>query len=223
MTHSTLPEATSDLQPASVPGSWIRPGGAPPLFIVLSGPSGVGKDSVLNHMKGLGLPFHFVVTATSRAPRPHEVDGVDYFFYSTEEFLQMVEAGEFIEHALVYKDYKGIPKSQVREAFATGRDVVVRVDVQGAATIKGLYPQALLIFLSIPTEEELVRRLRRRKTESEDQFELRIETAREEMRRIQSFDYVVQNHDGQLEQTAATILAIITAEHHRVEPREVVV
>jgi guanylate kinase len=223
MNHPTHPEATSDRPPAPSRGSWTRPGGAPPLFIVISGPSGVGKDSALNHMKDLGLPFHFVVTATSREPRPHEVNGVDYFFYSKAEFLRMVESGEFIEHALVYKDYKGIPKSQVREAFATGRDVVVRVDVQGAATIKGIYPQALLIFLSIPTEEELVRRLRRRKTESADQFELRIQTAREEMSRIGLFDYVVQNREGELEETVETILAIITAEHHRVEPREVTV
>ena len=119
-----------------------------PLLIVISGPSGVGKDTVLQRMKQLQLPFQFVVTATSRPKREGEVEGVDYFFVSPDEFLGMVERDELLEHALVYNEYKGIPRQQVRDAFASGRDVVMRIDVQGAETIRQLYPEALLIFLS---------------------------------------------------------------------------
>ncbi len=119
-----------------------------PLLVVISGPSGVGKDTVLQHMKDRGLPFHFVVTATTRPKRPNEIEGVDYFFVTREEFERMIEAGELIEHALVYQDLKGIPKQQIREALASGSDAVMRVDVQGAETIRKLYPEALLIFLS---------------------------------------------------------------------------
>jgi guanylate kinase len=194
-----------------------------PLFVVISGPSGAGKDSVLNHMKELDLPFHFVVTATTRNPRPDETHGVDYFFYSRDEFNRMIKAGEFIEHALVYKDYKGIPKAQVREAFATGRDVLVRLDVQGAATIRGLYPDALLIFLTPPTEEDLIERLKRRRTESAAELELRIATARQEMRKIAQFDYIVLNQEAKLDEAVETIRAIIIAEHHRVRQRKVMV
>ena len=111
-----------------------------PLLIVLSGPSGVGKDSVLNRMKERGLPFHFVVTATTRAKRPAETNGQDYFFVSSDEFARMIEANELLEYAIVYNDYKGIPKYQVRDALASGKDVIMRIDVQGAATIRKLVP-----------------------------------------------------------------------------------
>jgi len=90
-----------------------------PLLIVISGPSGVGKDSVLEEMQKRGLPFHFVITATTRSPRPDETDGVDYFFLSQDEFARMIDEGELLEYAVVYQDYKGIPKSQVRKAFAS--------------------------------------------------------------------------------------------------------
>ena len=105
-----------------------------PLLIVISGPSGVGKDTVLGCMAKRNLPFHFVVTATTRIPRDDEVHGVDYFFYTKDEFAEMIEQGELLEYAVVYNDFKGIPKAQVREAFASGKDVVMRIDVQGADT-----------------------------------------------------------------------------------------
>jgi len=192
-----------------------------PLLIVISGPSGVGKDSVVGTMQARGLPFHFVVTATTRPPRENETHGVDYFFYSKEEFAEMIEKDELLEYAFVYNDYKGIPKFQVREALASGHDVVMRLDVQGAATIKELYPEALLIFLTTDTEEELVERLKARKTEALPELKLRIATARKELDRVKEFDYVVVNRDDQLDKTVDIIEAIIHAEHHRVNHRKV--
>ena len=192
-----------------------------PLLIVISGPSGVGKDSVVLEMKDRGLPFHFVVTATTRPPRESEVHGVDYYFFSKSEFADMIERDELLEYAFVYNDYKGIPKFQVRQALDSGQDVVMRLDVQGAATIRELCPEALLIFLTTDTEEELVERLKARKTESEPELKLRIATARREMKRVQEFDYVVVNRDDQLDKTVDSIEAIIQAEHFRVKHRKV--
>ena len=192
-----------------------------PLLIVISGPSGVGKDSVIQRMKDRKLPFHFVVTATTRPPRPNEKHGVDYFFVSREEFARMIEQDELLEYAYVYNDYKGIPKAQVRQALASGQDVIMRVDVQGAATIRKLCPEALLIFLTTRDEQELVRRLQARQTESPEELNLRIAMARKELKRIQEFDYVVVNREAQLDQTVETIQAIIKAEHHRVHHRKV--
>ena len=153
-----------------------------PLLIVISGPSGVGKDTVIQRMKERNLPFHFVVTATTRPARPEEQQGVDYFFVSHDQFAEMIEQGELLEYAIVYNDYKGIPKAQVREALASGKDVVMRVDVQGAATVRELCPQALLIFLTTQDEDELVARLLARKTETPEGLKLRIATARQEQR-----------------------------------------
>jgi guanylate kinase len=192
-----------------------------PLLIVISGPSGVGKDSVLERMKERQLPFQFVITATSRAPRAYETNGLDYFFYSKEEFERMIADDEFFEHTLVYEDYKGIPKAQVRQAFASGKDVVMRVDVQGAATVKSKAPEAILIFIGPSSEEELVERLKKRNTDTEEQLKLRIQTAREEFRRKDEFDYLVINCEGKLDEAVDIIKSIISAEHHRVHPRKV--
>ncbi|MCJ7825648.1 MAG: guanylate kinase [Anaerolineales bacterium] len=192
-----------------------------PLLIVISGPSGVGKDTVLQCMKGLQLPLHFVVTATSRPKREGEIEGVDYFFVSPEEFLGMIDRDELLEHAIVYDEYKGIPKQQVQDAFASGQDVIMRIDVQGAETIRELYPEALLIFLSTQTEEELIARLKARRTESEEKLQLRIDTAREELHKVDLFDYYVVNADGQLDATVHAIVAIIESEHLRTNQRQV--
>jgi len=194
---------------------------AEPLLVVISGPSGVGKDTVLDHMKQRGLPFHFVVTATTRLIRPGEVEGEDYFFVKEQKFLDMIDRGELIEHALVYNDHKGVPRQQIREAMDSGQDVVMRVDVQGAKTIRALAPQALMIFLTAGDEEELERRLRKRRTESEADLQLRLATAKEELGYLDIFDYAVLNADSQVEVAVDTILAIIEAEHHRVDPRRV--
>jgi guanylate kinase len=192
-----------------------------PLLIVISGPSGVGKDTVLLRMQERGMPFHFVVTATTRPKREGEVHGKDYFFLSSDEFAHMIEQNELLEYAIVYNDYKGIPKQQVREALASGKDVVMRIDVQGAATIRKLVPDAMLIFLTTGSEEEMVLRLRGRKTETPEGLNLRIATARQELKRVDEFDYVVVNKDLELDESVDTLKAIIDAEHHRVHQRKV--
>jgi guanylate kinase len=188
---------------------------------VISGPSGVGKDTVIQRMKERKLPFHFVVTATTRPPRPNEIHGVDYFFVSHDEFAEMINQDELLEYAIVYNDYKGIPKQQVRQALESGKDVVMRIDVQGAATIRELSSDALMIFLTTQDEQEMVRRLSARKTETPEGLNLRIATARQELKRIVEFDYVVINREDQLDDAVDTILAIIHSEHHRVTPRKV--
>jgi guanylate kinase len=190
-----------------------------PLLIVISGPSGVGKDSVLHGLKQQGLPFRFVPTMNTRPRRPTEVDGVDYYFVSTGQFISMLERGELLEHAVVYGDYKGIAKQPIREALASGQDVILRVDVQGAATIKRLIPQAIFIFLMTGSEQELVERLSRRKTETPESLRLRIATAREEMQRLAEFDYAIVNHEDCLDETVRSVMGIIRAEHCRVQPR----
>jgi guanylate kinase len=193
----------------------------PPLVIVISGPSGVGKDSVVQRMKERGFPFHFVVTATDRPPRPNEVHSQDYFFYATTEFERMIAEDELLEHAWVYGQHKGIPKAHVREALGSGQDVVMRVDVQGAETVKGLIPGAVTIFLLCESEEELVIRLRERRTESKDALQERLSLAQKEIDRIPDFDYVVVNHRCALDVAVDDIVAIIRAEHCRSVPKEI--
>jgi guanylate kinase len=192
-----------------------------PLLVVISGPSGVGKDAVIQLMNVHQTPFHFVTTTTTRPMRPNEVDGVDYFFVSREEFQRMIDQDELLEYAIVYGEYKGIPKSQVRGAMSSGKDVIMRIDVQGAATIRTLCPEAVLIFLTVKNEDELVHRLLTRKSEPPDKMQLRILTACDELHRVREFDYVVENQDGRLDETVSIIEAIIEAEHHRVQPRKV--
>lgn len=188
-----------------------------PVLVVISGPSGVGKDATLNRMKQSNHPFYFVVTATTRPKRPSEIDGMDYHFVSVGEFAEMIEQGELLEYAVVYGDYKGIPKKHVREALASGLDVIMRIDVQGAATIRKLVPNAITIFLIAENEDELVRRLRDRKTEDPDKLKMRIATARQELKRIVEFDYVVINRVDELDDTVGKVLGIISAEKSRVD------
>ncbi len=192
-----------------------------PLLIVISGPSGVGKDTVMQRMKERGLPFHFVVTATTRPQRNNEVHGRDYWFVSKEEFARMINEDELIEYAVVYGDYKGIPKQQVREALMSGMDVVMRIDVQGAETVRKLASEALMIFITTENEEDLVHRLETRKTETPDSLAIRIATARKELKRVGVFDYVIVNREFHLDETVDIIRAVIDAEHHRVKPRKV--
>jgi guanylate kinase len=191
-----------------------------PLLIVIAGPSGVGKDSVLNSLKNQNLDLHFVVTATNRAARSGEVDGVDYIFVSTDEFIHMIEADELIEYAQVYNDYKGVPKSQLQDAFDSGKDVIMRVDVQGAATLRQKYPQAMLIYLSA-SEEDLLSRLQERGTDDDDSRRLRVAMARKEIETLPEFDYMVENAQGRLDETVQAIISIIRAEHFRVNHRQV--
>jgi guanylate kinase len=194
---------------------------SPPLLIVLSGPSGVGKDSVRKRMAELGCPVHFVVTATDRPRRKEEVDGVDYHFLSTKEFKRMIEEGEFLEHAIVYGQYKGIPKESVRQVLARNEDVLLRIDVQGARTIREIAPEALLIFLCASSMRELIKRLKERKSESGEEMMERVATVQREMRYLPEFDYVVINREGRLDEAVEEIMAIIRAEKCRVHPRRV--
>jgi len=192
-----------------------------PLLIVISGPSGAGKDSVVQHMKERGLPFHFVVTATNRPKRAGEVHGRDYFFLTSEQFARMIENNELMEHSIVYGDHKGIPREQVQQALASGKDVVMRLDVQGAETIRKLVPEALLIFITTETEQDLVDRLRMRDSETADERAIRIATARNELRRVEAFDYLIVNQDDRLDETVDKVRSIIEAEHLKVRPRVV--
>jgi guanylate kinase len=192
-----------------------------PLVVVISGPSGVGKDALIQRIKEKGLPFHFVVTANTRPKRAEEVDGVDYIFVTMSEFADMIERQDLLEYAVVYGDYKGIPKQQVRDALATGQDVIMRLDVQGAATVRRLLPEAVLIFVTASSEAELVTRLQTRKTESPEQLKIRIATSRQEMKRLAEFDYFVVNRQDFLDEAVAQVMAIIQAEHSRVHPRRV--
>jgi guanylate kinase len=137
------------------------------------------------------------------------------------EFADMIERQELLEYAIVYGDYKGIPKQQVRDALASGKDVIMRLDVQGAATVRRLAPEAIQIFLTAPSEEELVARLQGRNTESAEQLKIRIATSRQELRRLREFDYVVVNREDQLDQAVANVVSIIEAEHCRTYPRRV--
>jgi guanylate kinase len=150
------------------------------------------------------------------------VHGVDYFFVSEADFEIMIREDELLEHALVYGQHKGIPKQQVREALASGKDVVMRLDVQGAATVKSLVPEAILIFLAPASEEELARRLCQRNTESEQQLHHRLQLIRQEMARLDEFDYLVVNADSKLDEAVDKVLAIIQSEHCRVHHRRVV-
>jgi guanylate kinase len=188
-----------------------------PLLVVISGPSGVGKDATIKRMKERDQPYHFVVTATTRARREGEVDGVDYHFISEATFARMIERGEMLEHATVYGQYKGIPNANIRTALNSGQDVVMRVDVQGAATVRRLVPQAVTIFLTAASEQELIERLRQRKTDTEEQLAKRIETARAELQRVGEFHYCVVNRECALDDTVDQVLAIMQAEKCRVD------
>lgn len=186
-----------------------------PLLVVISGASGVGKDAVLSRVRAAHPAAHFVVTVTTRPPRSRERDGDDYHFLSDDEYDRLVAEDGFLEHAAVYSHRYGVPKAQVREALARGQDVIVRVDVQGAATIKRLVPDAVLIFLAAASLEELEERLRRRNTEGRSDLRLRLDTARREMACQEDFDHVVINREGALDEAVSQILAIIEDERGR--------
>lgn len=187
-----------------------------PLLVVVSGPSGAGKDSLLARLRERGIPFHFTVTATTRPQR--EVDPEDRVFLSflsEEAFDRLLAEDGLLEHATVYGYRYGVPKAQVREALAAGRDVILRVDVQGAATIKRLVPQAVLVFLAPPSVEVLEARLRARGRDDEVTLRRRLAAAAQELERASEFDHVIVNEEGGLDRTVDRLLEIIAAERAR--------
>ncbi len=183
-----------------------------PLLIVISGCSGVGKDTILLRMKNQSLPYYFAITATSRPKRPGEIDGVDYHFLQRPEFEKMIENDEFFEWAHVYDNLYGVPRKTIAQAMAEGKDAIVKVDIQGAAAIKHLEPKSVSIFLSPPSMEELRQRLVGRHTESEANLELRLQTAYKEMESQDSFDHIVISRNNQIDQAISDIEDIIAAE-----------
>jgi guanylate kinase len=190
-----------------------------PLLIVLSGPSGVGKDATVIKMKESGLRFYYTVTTTTRPKRLNEKDKVDYNFISQEQFHQMVRENQFLEWARVYDNYYGSPRKAIKEALNKGLDVIVKVDIQGAASIKRILPDAVFIFLAPPSKEELSERLKQRQTHSIQELDLRLGKAQEEMDSLSLFDYIVISHKDDLDLVISQINAIVTAEKCRVEPR----
>ena len=193
--------------------------GSKPLLVVLSGPSGVGKDAILTRMSKLGRPFHYVVTATTRPKRSGEKNGVDYHFLSQKEFQQMRDKNQFLEWANVYGNYYGVPKNEISSALSKGIDTIVKVDVQGAATIKEILPQAVFIFLMPTSIEELKKRLRKRHSESSTDLALRLGRAKGEIKSLPLFDYVITSRQNKLDDVVSQTDAIVAAEKCRVKPR----
>ncbi len=176
----------------------------------------------MSRMKRSGDSLEFIVTATTRPRRAREVDNVDYRFIALEAFQEMIARNELLEWANVYGNFYGVPKEPVRQALSRGRDVVVKVDIQGAASIKKIVPNAVFIFVIAPTMEEMAARLKQRRTESPFDLALRLQTAGEEIKQLPLFDYVVVNKTDGIDLAVSQIKAIITAEKCRVVPREVV-
>ncbi len=190
---------------------------ARPRLIVISGPSGVGKDTIIEQMRLAHPEYAFIVTATTRPRRPGEIDGVHYYFMSPEEFRDLQARNEFLESAEVYGHHYGVPRGRIRKALANGKNVVVKVDVQGAASIRKIVPTGgIFIFLVPPSMAELIHRLRSRKTDEPEALMERIATASRELERAREFDYVVFNENGSVDKALAAIDAIIAAENARI-------
>lgn len=199
------------------------PGRAYGRVFVISGPSGVGKDTIKNCLRESGFPIGFCVTATTRPPRPGEVHGRDYLFMTEDEFRSKLDQGQFIEHAVVHgKHLYGIPIEGLRAGMRTGNDVLVTPDVKGAATLRALIPNAISIFLAPANLAELELRIADPRSGRREDLETRMKTAATEMRRMAEFDYVVVNENGKLAESVEAVKAIITAERLRVKQRRVV-
>ena len=189
--------------------------GAPgAVLVIVSGPSGVGKDTVIEALRRR-YPEHrydYVVTSTTRPRRDYEVDGIHYRFLTTARFLRLRAGGEFLEANEVHGHWYGTPRSAVRRSLRAGRDVILKIDVQGAAVVKRAVPDALLVFLVPPSLEDLFSRLRSRATETADELDVRQRNAAVELARQEDYDQVVVNATGRVDATAARIEAIIDAE-----------
>jgi len=192
-----------------------------PLLVVLTGPSAVGKDSLLGRLRSILPAAHFAITATTRPPRTGEKDRVDYYFHTVPEFEAMIENGDLIEHALVYGDRKGVPRAPIARALADGKDVLMRTDIQGARHIKSVAPAAVTIFVAPPSIEELHRRLNDRGADGAEQAALRLKIADEEMATAGEFDYTIVNDD--LDNCAEEVAALLKRERARPDREAVVI
>ena len=210
-TTQTVPQMNHTSSPAQKHG----------LLFVLAGPSGTGKDSVINTLKEQGMDFYVVCSVTTRAPRPGESEGNPYYFISKEEFDRMVAHDELLEYANVHGNWYGQPRQQVKDNLQRGRDVLLKIDVQGAATVRKKVPGVISIFLEPGSVEELVERLTNRHTETEAQIQRRLADARIELAQRQYYDYVIVNRQGHLAEAAENLRAIMLAEHCRTRPRYV--
>jgi guanylate kinase len=184
--------------------------------VVLSGPSGVGKDTVMAHLHATLPDLHYAVTATTRPPRSGEVDGRSYYFLSRDEYDAMLDRGELLAPAQVHGNWYGAPLEPLRAAFQQGKDVLLKIDVQGAIAVRRRLPQAVFLFLAPPTPEHLVERLSSRHTESPDELARRIADASYELAQMPHYDYCVVNHDHDLKKTVADVACVISAERLRI-------
>ncbi|WP_238392627.1 MULTISPECIES: guanylate kinase [Paenibacillus] len=181
------------------------------LLLVLSGPSGVGKGTLCNRLRALSPELVYSVSATTRKPREGEIDGVNYFFKTHEQFRAMIEAGELLEWAEYVGNYYGTPKSFVQQTIDQGKDIILEIDVQGAMQVKERFPEAIFIFVLPPSLEELQKRIVGRGTESESSIRSRMAAAAEELKLMEHYDYAVVN--DVLETACNRVQSIIAAEH----------
>ena len=176
---------------------------------VISGPSAVGKDTIIEYLQKEDNNFHFVVTATTRMPRKNEKEGINHFFYSKETFNKLIKNNDLIEWAKVYKNYYGVPKSQVFEPLKNNKNVLLRVDVQGAKRIKELIPDVVLIFIKPEKTESLRKRLIERGVNTTTEMNTRLKTAEREIQTSDFFDFIIVNKDGDLPYAVKKVLNII--------------
>lgn len=191
------------------------------LLFVLSAPSGAGKDTVINTLRQLGMDFYVVPSVTTRTPRPGESEGHPYHFISKETFEQLVSQNELLEYANVHGNWYGQPRKLIRDNLSAGRDVLLKIDVKGAATIRSKVPDAIFIFLIPGSLEELTQRLTGRQTETEEELRRRLADARKELAEQHWYDYLITNRDGHLQEAVDCLRAIMLAEHCRVHPRNI--
>ena len=223
-TEPETPAPSSAARLPAVPETWPYTECLPPragLLVVLAGPSAVGKDALIDTLRQRGFPVTKIVTAPTRAPRPGEVDGRDYWVLSRDEFARWIEDGKLLEWANVYGTPYGTPVAEVRRALARGEVVLLKIDVQGAAQVKAKVPEAIFIYLGPESVADLEQRLVRRGTETEEAYQTRLAEARAELQEIPRFDYLVINRNGQLDRAADQVEAIVTSECLRVHPRQI--
>ncbi len=213
-TEPTVPQSQSIV-------SSSQPAGKQGLLFVLSAPSGAGKDTVIKALKEQGMDFYVVASVTTRAARPGESEGNPYHFVSQDTFERMLAQGELLEHANVHGNWYGQPLQPIRENLRAGRDVLLKIDVQGAATVRKKIPGAIFIFLVPGSVEELVQRLTHRQTETENERQRRLADAQKELAQRDYYDYTVENRQGHLSEAVAGLRAIMLAEHCRTHPRYV--